>query len=95
MKKRSTIVRYDPKIHKGKGLTDWAWLDKATEADIDFSEIPRTDEEFWKNAVVRMPKAKKMVSIRIDEDVITWYKQQGPGYQTRINAVLKAYMQAA
>jgi uncharacterized protein (DUF4415 family) len=90
MKKPATSLNLDSKDH-----TDWEWLDKATDADIDFSDIPPLGEDFWKNAVVRMPKAKKMVSIRIDEDVIAWYKQQGPGYQTRINAVLKAYMNAA
>lgn len=75
--------------------TDWDWLDKATDADIDFSDIPPLDADFFRNAVLRPPRIKKMVSIRLDEDVVEWYKEQGPGYQTRINAVLKACMVAA
>jgi hypothetical protein len=41
-----------------------------------------------------MPEPKKAVSLRIDKDVLEWYKTRGPGYQTRINAVLRMYMQA-
>lgn len=44
------------------------------------------------HALLRLPRVKKMVSIRLDEDVVDWYKAQGPGYQTRMHAVLKAYM---
>jgi uncharacterized protein (DUF4415 family) len=41
-----------------------------------------------------MPHTKKAVSIRLDEDVLTWFKSQGRGYQTRMNAVLRMYMRA-
>lgn len=95
MKKRNTIVRFNPETDPHRSQTDWEWLDKAVDADIDFSDIPPLDEDFFRNAVVRMPRMKKMVSIRLDEELIEWYKRQGPGYQTRINAVLKAYMTAS
>ena len=42
-----------------------------------------------------MPTPKKLLSLRIDNDVLDWFKQQGPGYQTRINAVLRAFVQQA
>ena len=38
---------------------------------------------------------KKLLSLRLDNDVVDWFKQQGPGYQTRINAVLRAFVQQA
>jgi uncharacterized protein (DUF4415 family) len=83
MKKKST---------SGQSGTDWEWLDKATDDEIDFSDIPPLGEDFWREATLRLPKPKKMVSIRLDEEILEWFKKKGPGYQTKINAVLKAYM---
>ncbi len=75
-----------------KDSTDWEWLDKAADADIDVSDIPPLGEDFWREARLRLPKPKQMVSIRLDEEVLVWFKRKGPGYQTRINAVLKTYI---
>ncbi|MEZ4701107.1 MAG: BrnA antitoxin family protein [Rhodothermales bacterium] len=61
--------------------------------DIDFSDIPATDEAFWKEAVIVQPQPKKAISLRLDADVLAYFQQDGPGYQTRINAVLKAYVE--
>jgi uncharacterized protein (DUF4415 family) len=47
----------------------------------------------WTNAVMPEQSRKKLISLRIDPDVLDFFKAQGPGYQTRINAVLQAYMQ--
>jgi len=62
--------------------------------DIDVSDIPRIDPNFFKKMVIRMPKPKELVSIRIDPDVLGWFRQQGRKYQTRINAVLRSYVEA-
>ncbi len=62
--------------------------------DIDFSDIPETSPAFFKNMSVRMPKPKELVSIRIDNDVLEWFRHKGHKYQTRINAVLRSYVQA-
>lgn len=62
--------------------------------EIDTSEIPELDEHFWKNARVVYPQPKQAISIRIDEDILAWLKKQGPGYQSKINAILRSYMQA-
>jgi uncharacterized protein (DUF4415 family) len=78
----------------GKSETDWARIDAMTDEEIDTSDIPELDENFFKNAVLWMPKPKKSISLRIDQDVLEWFKSQGKGYQTRINAVLKAYKEA-
>lgn len=53
------------------------------------------DEEFWRNARLSLPsRKKKSVHLRVDEDVLAWFKTQGPGHLTRMNAVLRAYMEA-
>lgn len=74
--------------------TDWGKLEKQPDASIDVSDVPELDEEFFRQAKVRLPKAKQPVSLRIDSDVLDWFKRQGKGYQTRINAVLRAYVRA-
>ena len=62
--------------------------------EIDYSDIPETDENFWKNAKLVMPANKSRISIRLDQEVLEWFKSLGKGYQTKINAVLKSYMDA-
>jgi uncharacterized protein (DUF4415 family) len=52
-----------------------------------------THEDFWKSAKVVMPTPKEIVTMRLDADLLRWFRQH-PGYQTRINAILRAYMQA-
>jgi len=64
--------------------------------DIQFDEdSPRTTPEDWARAVVhtgiKLPKKKTQIALRLDNDVLEWFKGQGSGYQTRINAILKAY----
>jgi uncharacterized protein (DUF4415 family) len=53
-----------------------------------------TDLDFWKDAKVVLPERKQPVTLRIDRDVLAWFKAQGQRYQSRMNAVLKAYVQA-
>jgi len=88
MSVRSTKIK-SPRSH-----TDWKRLRKLEDREIDFSDIPETDEKFWENAAVIIPTAKIHLSMRLDEDVVDWFKRQGPGYQTRMNAVLRSYVQA-
>ena len=64
-----------------------------TDDQIDYSDIPELTEEFFQNAKLVMPKKKQPVSLRLDEDIVNWFKKQGKGYQSRINAVLSAYIQ--
>jgi uncharacterized protein (DUF4415 family) len=64
--------------------------------DIDFSDTPEITPEMFARGVVRrnfkvIPR-KKQLTLRVDSDVVDWYKNQGPGYQTRINSLLRAYM---
>ena len=78
--------------------TDWNRVDKLRDKDIDFSDNPEVTAEMFAKAVLRKglkPAVRKtQVTLRIDEDVLTWFKKQGKGYQTRINSLLKAYKDA-
>jgi uncharacterized protein (DUF4415 family) len=78
------------------GETDLKRLDAMKDEDIDFSDIPEITPEMFAHAVVRrnfkvIPR-KKQLTLRVDSDVVDWYKNQGRGYQTRINSLLRAYM---
>lgn len=85
-------------MKRGEGLeqskTDWERLRTMRDEDIDYSDIPELDENFFKNAKVVMPTEKKHLSLRLDADVLAWLKSQGKGYQSRINAILRSYYEA-
>ena len=73
--------------------TDWKRLKGMQDGDIDTSEMPELDDAFFESAELHVPP-KQAVTMRLDADVLTWFKEQGQGYQTRINKLLRAYMQA-
>lgn len=70
-----------------------AVLRKRRDRDIDYSDIPETDAAFWSKAELIQP-GKSMISIRIDNDVLDWYRGQGRRYQTLMNIVLRTYKEA-
>ncbi len=75
--------------------SDLARIDRMTDADIDYSDIPALDDEFFKNAVaINWPPAKAQLTIRLDADVLAWLKSNGRGYQTRINRILRVAMES-
>jgi uncharacterized protein (DUF4415 family) len=87
MKKKSTSV---------KSRTDFTRLDKMKDEDIDYSDAPAITPEMFAKAIVRRglkPRTKTQLTLRVDSDVLEWYKKQGRGYQTKINLLLRAYMQ--
>ena len=65
--------------------------------DIDLSDIPAVSPEMFARGIVRRGlkpvTRKKQLTLRVDGDVVEWYQRQGPGYQTRINSLLRAYME--
>jgi uncharacterized protein (DUF4415 family) len=78
-----------------KSRTDFDRLGKMRDEDIDRSDAPELTPEMFAKAIVRRglkPRTKKQVTLRIDSDVLEWYKKQGRGYQTKINLLLRAYM---
>ena len=81
-------------------MPDWRRFDAQTDDDIrrailtDPEAAPEVDASWFKAARVVMPEPKQAVSLRLDREVMEWFKKQGRGYQTRINAVLRAYVNA-
>jgi len=83
-----------------KGKTDWKRVDNLTDKEIERAVASDPDSELledfdWERVRVVMPPKKKVVYINLDEDVIAFFKARGRGYQTRINAVLRSYMDAS
>lgn len=90
---RKTSISTKSKVDQ----TDWKRIDAMKDKDIDFSDIPEVTPEMFARAVLRrnfkpVPR-KKQLTLRVDSDVVDWYKKQGRGYQTRINSLLRAYME--
>ena len=80
----------------GRGRADLQRLGRVTETEILATSPPELADlpaGFWDTAVVVEPVAKQPVSLRVDEDVLQWFKEQGPRYQSRMNAVLRSYME--
>src|SRR5690348_12619893 len=77
-----------------KGKTKLIKLHQKSDASINYKDSPATSEKFWEDAEVIMPTHKIHLSVRLDEDIVEYFKQKGHGYQSRINAVLKAYVKA-
>lgn len=83
-----------------RGKTDWARVDRLTDKEIeaavraDPDAPPLLDGEWFRRARIVWPKTKVPVSLRLDPDVLQWFKLQGPRYQTRMNAVLRAFVDA-
>jgi uncharacterized protein (DUF4415 family) len=78
-------------------LTDLARLDAMQDEEIDFTALPEVPAELLAKAIAKRglkPRTKAQLTIRIDSDVLAWFKQQGRGYQTKINTLLRAYMEA-
>lgn len=93
------IVKYKVDLNNPPVLSDEqkARLDalaKRPDSEIDCSDIPELDENFWKNAVQNpfYKPTKQVTTVRIDADVMLWLKAQGKGYQTRMNKILREAM---
>ena len=78
--------------------TDWKVVETMKDKDINLSDLPEVSPDKFAQAIVRKglkPVQKKsQITLRVDADVLNWFKAQGKGYQTNINALLKAYMEA-
>lgn len=95
MKAKRTTKRSSKPASKG---SDWKRVDRQTDDDIrraiqrDPDAAPELDASWFKRARVVLPEPKQAVSLRLDRDVVNWFKKQGKGYQTKINAVLRTYV---
>lgn len=93
---KNKIVRYSKKQlerSSNKSRTNFSRLDAMSDNDIDYSDIPELDDTFWAKAKV-VDHTKQAISLRVDTDVLTWFKKQDGRYQKLINYVLRQYMMA-
>jgi len=92
--------RQDGSFRPVKDRTDYARLAKLTDDEIERMarsdpDHPGLDDEFWRQVEeIGAPRSKEAISIKLDKDVLAFFRKQGRGYQTRINAVLRHYMHA-
>jgi len=77
---------------KKTSKTDWKRVSTMTDEQIDTSDIAELDDDFFLSAKITTP-AKQPVTLRLDTDVLEFFKSQGQGYQTRINKLLRRYME--
>ena len=78
---------------KRRSRTDWKRVDALRDEDIDFSEMPELGPDFFAIAIL-WPGPKKQITLRLDPDVLTFFRKQGKGYQSTINAVLRKYVES-
>jgi len=92
------VEHSDGRLERVKNQTDWARVDAMTEDEVEANA--RADPEWeglldidWSDATLVMPRRKEAISIRLDDDVLAYFKSLGAGYQTRINAVLRHFVE--
>ncbi|MEM6842298.1 MAG: BrnA antitoxin family protein [Bacteroidota bacterium] len=109
-KQKEKIVRYSSEeIKKMKGDTNWERINAITDEELeemvknDPDDVYLTDDQFGKGKSYRKdewikqfeePKKKEQITLRLDEDILSFFRQTGRGYQTRINNALRAFVQA-
>lgn len=99
MESSEHIVRYtaeelDELLRRDGDRSDWARVDAMTEEELEASiDYEEEGEPDWSTLQVGIPGPKQQLTVRFDADIIAWFKAQGPGYQTRMNAVLRSYVE--
>src|SRR4029450_4157486 len=93
------IEQPDGSYRPAESETDWARLDTMTEEEVeqqaaeDMADLG-IDPDWMEHAEVITPRTKDRVTVRLGHDILEWLKAQGRGYQTRINAILRAYVES-
>jgi uncharacterized protein (DUF4415 family) len=96
--KRYTSEELAAMRQRGEDQTDWERVDSITDDEVErlIAEDPdeRDIEWDWSSAHLVLPEPKAHINLRVDRDVLAYFREAGPGYQTRMNAVLRTYMVA-
>jgi uncharacterized protein (DUF4415 family) len=96
--KRYTAEKLAAMRARGETKSDWKRSAATTHRDIERSIAADPDEAGmivdWKSASAEMPQPKAVLNMRVDKDVLDHFRKKGRGYQTRINAVLRAFVRA-
>lgn len=93
MNARPTTKR--PSAEAPRGRADLPRLRRVSDTEIERTspgQLRDLPANFWDSAVVVEPVTKQAISLRVDADVLAWFRAQGPRYQSRMNAVLRSYM---
>jgi uncharacterized protein (DUF4415 family) len=102
MVKKNDTVRYtakqiEKKLKRGEDRTDWAKIERTTGVAVAASIACDPDdietEPDWTMAVAGVPERKESITLRVDQDVLAWFRARGKGYQTMMNNVLRAFVQ--
>lgn len=102
MARKKHIVKYTAEelaeVVKREGTgTDWKKAGAMTAAEVEASVAADADEADmvmdWDEATVEMPKPKAVLNMRVDQDILEYFRKMGKGYQTRINAILRSYVE--
>ena len=89
-RERQLVVKIN--TTKRRSRTDWKRVDALRDEDIDFSEMPELGPDFFARAIL-WPGPKKQITLRLDPDVLAFFRKSGKGYQTTINAILRKYVE--
>ncbi len=93
--RRYTADEIDAMREREESQTDWARVDAMTEEELEASiDHDEEGEIDWSTVQVGIPSPKQQLTVRFDADVVEWFKAQGAGYQTRMNAVLRSFVEA-
>ena len=101
MAKKENIIRYSAKelrnMQKTQDKSDWNKLKNMSEEELEaaIKSDPYSDTDIpvnWEGIIIGMPQPKELMSIRIDRDVLQWFRKKGSGYQTYINNILRSYV---
>jgi uncharacterized protein (DUF4415 family) len=101
MARKAHIVRYTEKelkelVKKDGSCSDWKKAASMTDAQIEAAIADDPDEAGmimdWENATVELPQPKAVLNMRIDKDLLEYFRKSGKGYQSRINAILRSYV---
>ena len=74
--------------------TNWEKIDQMMDDDVDTSDIPPLDDDFFERSEWQMPEKKTSVVLSVDSEILKWFEDQGLDFQNRINAALKIYAEA-
>jgi uncharacterized protein (DUF4415 family) len=92
------IAQPDGSYRPAADESDWARVRAMSEAEIEANAAADPDTlpaAFWDTARPIYPRPKERITVRLDADMVAWFRRQGRGYQTRINAVLRSYYERA
>ena len=93
---KHTAEELEAMRQRGESRSNWSKAAAMTSEEIEASVASDPDEADmvmdWENATIEMPQPKAVLNMRVDQEVLDYFRETGRGYQTRINAVLKSYV---